>query len=335
MGFLLQNLFELCSKLKVMKTTVLLTQFIPEEGLVELRSQCNVIMPKSGSFTIEEQHTLIPDADILLSLFSSPVNRDLLAAGKKLRMISNFGVGYNNIDLEYAKERGIVVTNTPDQVTLPTAEHTLGLMLALTRRIAETDRNLRLGKIIDWKVMSNLGHTLNHKTLGIIGMGKIGQATTKLANAFGMKVIYYSRNKIDEQREKELHTAWVPKDELLAVSDVVSIHVPLTAETRYLMDKQALVKMKPSAILINTARGPIVNEEDLVDALKSNQIAGAALDVFENEPSIHPELLNLDQVVLTPHIGTGTIETRIETAQVAADHILAFLCGEPLVNRVI
>jgi glyoxylate reductase len=318
-----------------METKILVTQYIPKEGLSELFEKYYVIMPGKSGFTREEQLELIKDADVLLSLFNSPVDKELLAAGKKLRMIANFGVGYNNIDLEYARQRNLVVSNTPDPVTLPTAEHTMGLILAAMRRISEMDRKLRQNQVADWKVMSNLGFSLQNKTLGVIGMGKIGQATARMAQAFGMKVVYHSRNRIDKALEASLNTKWLEMNELLRQSDVVSLHVPLTEETTHLIGKCELIKMKDTAFIINTARGPVINEAELVEALQENEIAGAALDVFEAEPAINPALLKMDNVVLTPHIGTGTIETRIATAQCAADNIVAFLEGKPVPNRVI
>lgn len=318
-----------------MSIKILVTQSIPKEGLKELYENYEVIMPDSNGCSLKEQEELIADADVLLSLFNSPVDKTLINAGKKLKMIANFGVGYNNIDIDLAKEEGIVVTNTPDPVTLPTAEHTMGLMLAIMRRISEMDRKLRSNNVADWQVMSNLGNTLNGKVLGIIGLGKIGKATAKMAQAFGMSVVYHSRNKINDNQEKQLNTQWLPLNDLLKQSDVVSLHVPLTDETRHIIDKNGLQQMKNTAYLINTSRGPVIREKELVEALKNGEIAGAGLDVFEEEPKIHPDLLTMDNVVLTPHIGTGTIETRIATAKCAADNIMAFLNGEKVPDRVV
>jgi len=318
-----------------MKTKILITQHIPKEGLKELFDNYYVIMPGKSGFTFEEQLELIKDVDVLLSLFNSPVNRELIDAANNLKMISNFGVGFNNIDIDFAREKGIIVTNTPDSVTLPTAEHTMGLILAVMRRISEMDRKLRQGKVIDWKVMSNLGNSLNGKVLGIIGMGKIGQATARMANVFGMNVVYYSRNKIDTAMEIELKTKFLPLNDLLKFADVVSLHVPLNDTTTNFISKCELSQMKDTAFIINTARGAIINERELVEALKAKEIAGAGLDVFELEPNINDELLIMDNVVLTPHIGTGTIETRIATAKSAADNIVAFLNGHAILNRVV
>jgi lactate dehydrogenase-like 2-hydroxyacid dehydrogenase len=317
-----------------MSIKILITQYIPKEGLKELFDRYYVIMPGKAGFSSDEQKELIADADVLLSVFSSPVTRGLIEAGKKLKMIANFGVGYNNIDLVAANEKGIVITNTPDPVTLPTAEHTVGLILTLMRRISEMDRKLRSDKVADWKIMSNLGFTLNGKILGIMGMGKIGQATTRMAQTFGMTVVYHNRNKLPEAVEKGLNVHWLSKNELLKNSDVVSLHVPLTDETRYWIDGCEFQLMKETAFIINTSRGPVIREAALVEALKTKEIAGAALDVFEDEPTITKDLLLLENVVLTPHIGTGTIETRIATAACAAKNILAFLNGKEPPNRV-
>lgn len=318
-----------------MTTKILVTQFIPKEGLKELFDKYYVIMPGKSGFTAEEQMELITDAQVLLSVFSSPVTKELIEAGKNLQMIANFGVGYNNIDIQAARERGIVITNTPDPVTLPTAEHTLGLMLALMRRISEMDRKLRAQKVTDWKIMSNLGHTLNGKILGIVGMGKIGKATSQIAQAFGMKVIYHSRNRLPEKIENELNITWHDKNDLLKKADVVSLHVPLTNETQHLITTCELKLMKETAFLINTSRGAVIDEKALIEAIKNKEIAGAALDVFENEPNITDELLSFENVVLTPHIGTGTTETREATAACAAKNITAFLTGKQPPNSVL
>lgn len=318
-----------------METKILVSQFIPEEGLQELFENFKVIMPGKEGFSTDELKDLIQDADLLISSFNFKIDKELLSAGNKLKMIANFGVGYNNIDLEYAASRSIIVSNTPDPVTIPTAEHAMGILLALTRRISEMDYKLRHNQVADWMIMSNLGHSLQGKVLGIVGMGKIGQATSRMAKAFGMQIVYHSRNRIDELVEKELDAKWLPLTDLLQQSDVVSLHVPLTDQTKYLIGAAELKLMKETAYLVNTARGPVVDEQALVTALQNKQIAGAALDVFEEEPKINPDLLSMENVVLTPHIGTGTIETRIATAKCCADNIVAYLKGEKIPNRVL
>ncbi|GAG26872.1 unnamed protein product, partial [marine sediment metagenome] len=227
-----------------------------------------------------------------------------------------------------ATKKKIVVTNTPDVVTEPTAEIAFGLILSLMRKISECNNKLRSEKDFQWGIMKNLGRTLNGKTLGIIGMGKIGRAVTHKAVAFGMKIIYYDLNPLSPELEKNLSVVYFSLTDLLKNSDVISIHTPLTDQTFHLLGKKEFEMMKPTAYLINTARGPVIDENILVEFLKTKKIAGAGLDVFENEPTISKDLLAMDQVVLTPHIGTGTIETRIEMAKAASRNIIDFFEGK-------
>ena len=244
-------------------------------------------------------------------------------AGKRLRLISNYGVGYNNIDTAYAREKGIAVTNTPRSVCNPTAELAMALMLALARRVAECDRRILTEKESLWGTMKNLGASLENKTLGIVGMGNIGKNVARKAEAFGMRVIYYNR------RTEVSGYRRVPLDTLLQEADFVSLHTPLTTETRHLIGARELSLMKPTAMLINTARGAVIDETALADALRQKRIAGAALDVFENEPHVTDVLYRLDNVVLTPHVGTGTIDTRIAMAEEALANIRNFFQGTP------
>jgi len=316
------------------KIKILVTQNIPKEGLKKLYEKYDVIMPEKA-FTDDEQKKLIEDVDILLSIFNMPVSKELIDCGKKLQMIANFGVGYNNIDIEHAKQKGITVTNTPEPVIFPTAEHTMGLMLSLMRRITEMDRKLRNNNVADWKVMSNLGNTLSGKTLGLIGFGNIGREVARLAQSFGMNIIYHKRNVLPYLEEQDLRVKSVPFEELLQTADVISLHVPLTAETQHLLSNKEFALMKNSAFIVNTARGAVIDEKALINALKNKQIAGAGLDVFENEPQISSELLTFDNVVLTPHIGTGTIETRVDIAKCAAENILEFLNGKIPANKIV
>ncbi|HAN76695.1 MAG TPA: hypothetical protein DCQ31_02390, partial [Bacteroidales bacterium] len=240
----------------------------------------------------------------------------------------------NNIDINFAKQKGITVTNTPDPVVAPTADLTIGLLLALTRRIAELDHKLRSHKLEGWGLMDNLGFSLQNKVLGIIGMGNIGKAVAKRANAFGMKVIYNNRNRINADLERELNVTYASFVNLIGASDFISIHTPLTAETTNLISIGELMLMQNSAMIINTSRGKVIDEEALVYALQFGEISGAALDVFANEPEIHPELLKLPNTVVVPHIGTGTLEARVEIGLQAADNILAFFSGKKVPNRV-
>ena len=284
-------------------------------------------LPLEG-FTRLEGHILYADlseAEVLVSTFDQPVTREMIMSAPHLQLVTNFGVGFNNIDLEACRERGIRVTNTPQPVIEPTAELAFALMHDVARRTAEFDRKLRQGIAEPFGVMNNLSHSLYGKTLGIIGMGRIGQALARRALASGMKVIYHNRKPIGDGR---LAIEYVSKEELLQTADFVSLNLPYTPEVKHIIDGKALRMMKPTAYLINTARGAHVDEEALVKALKEGEIAGAAMDVYEHEPHIHPELLTLDNVVLSPHTGTGTWEGRIAMCENVCDNILAWTNNE-------
>ena len=285
-------------------------------------------LPAEG-FARLEQHTLcapLEEAEVLVSTFDKPVTREMIMSAPHLKLVTNFGVGFNNIDLEACRERGIRVTNTPQPVIEPTAELAFALMHDVARRTAEFDRKLREGKAEPFGVMNNLSHSLYGKTLGIIGMGRIGQALARRAVAAGMTVIYHNRRPIANSQSPIADQArYVSKEELLQTADFVSLNLPYTPEVKHLIGEEELKMMKKSAYLINTARGAHVCEEALVQALKNGEIAGAAMDVYEHEPQIHPELLTLDNVVLSPHTGTGTWEGRIAMCENVCDNILAFI----------
>ena len=270
----------------------------------------------------------LSEAEVLVSTFDKPVDAGLIAQMPRLRLIANLGAGYNNIDLDACKTRGITVTNTPDTVTEPTAELAFGLMLCLARRVSEFDRRLRNGTCEPMGVMNNLSHSLYGKTLGIIGMGRIGQALARRAVASGMKILYHNRHRLPEETEKRYDARYVMPAELLRKADFVSLNLPYSHEVHHFIGSKELQEMKSTAYLINTARGAHVCEDDLVRALKSGQIAGAALDVYEFEPEISNELLKMDNVVLSPHTGTGTWEGRIAMCENVADNILAWADGE-------
>jgi glyoxylate reductase len=290
------------------------TTDLPEQGLTRLSA-----------------HTLyvpLTEADILVSTFDKPVTAAMIASAPNLRLIANFGAGYNNIDLEACRARGIRVTNTPQPVIEPTAELAFALMIDVARRVSEFDRALRDGTCQPMAVMNNLSHSLYGKTLGIIGMGRIGQALARRAVASGMQIIYHNRHRLPEETEALYGARYVDFGTLLQDSDYVSLNLPYTPEVRHLIGKQELGMMKRSAYLINTARGAHVDELALVEALKSGIIAGAAMDVYEHEPQISPELLMLPNVVLSPHTGTGTWEGRIAMCENVADNILAFINNE-------
>ncbi|MBQ0007825.1 MAG: NAD(P)-binding domain-containing protein [bacterium] len=314
---------------------ILLTTNLPREGFTEMSSH-NVIMPEKHKFTPEEFLELIPEADFIISTFDYKITREMIMAGSKLKAIINFGVGFNNVDLKAASERNLIVTNTPLPVIEPTAEHAFTLMLAVSHRVAELDRRMRMpNSDIEFGVMMNLGVAIYGKTLGIIGMGNIGKSVARRASACGMKILYNKRHRLSPEEEKEYNATFVEVDELLRNSDYVSLHCPYTPETHHIIDEQAFAKMKDGAILINTARGACVDEASLVRALQNHKLFGAGLDVYEFEPKLTPELYTLDNVVLSPHIGTGTIDARIEMCHNCCRNIQYFLDGEyPKMDRV-
>ncbi len=292
-------------------------------------------LPAEG-FARLEQHTLyapLEEAEVLVSTFDKPVTREMIMSAPHLKLVTNFGVGFNNIDLDACRERGIRVTNTPQPVIEPTAELAFALMHAVARRTAEFDRKLRQGTAEPFGVMNNLSHSLYDKTLGIIGMGRIGQALARRAVASGMRIVYHNRKPISVSNlESGLRIPdtirYVSKEELLQTADFVSLNLPYTPEVKHLIGERELQMMKKTAYLINTARGAHVDEEALAKALKKGEIAGAAMDVYEHEPKIHPELLTLDNVVLSPHTGTGTWEGRIAMCENVCDNILAWKNNE-------
>jgi lactate dehydrogenase-like 2-hydroxyacid dehydrogenase len=268
-------------------------------------------------------------------MFNFPVDKKLIDKGQKLRIIANYAVGYDNIDVAYALERELTVANTPGPTTAPTANIALALMLDTARRVTECDRKLRAsGRAMKVGVLENLGMRVTGATLGIIGMGRIGKSLCNRAKACGMNVIYCQRHRLDPDEEASLETTYFDMDELLALSDFVSLNAPYTPDTHHIIGAEALRKMKPSAILINTSRGQLVDEKALVAALESGEIYGAGLDVFEFGDHPSPELLALDNVVLTPHIGTQTAYSRIEMAKAVSDNVIGFFENDRLVSRV-
>jgi len=276
---------------------------------------------------------MVENVDALLCLINDTVDKEVIDRAKKVKIIANYGVGYNNIDVEAATSRGIIVTNTPGVLTDATADLAWGLLFAVARRIAESDRFARAGEYKGWSPSLLLGMDITGKTLGVIGTGRIGKAFAKKSAGFDMKILYHNRRR-NKQFERELNAEWVDKDTLLKESDFVSLHVPLTQETYHLIGKKELEIMKKTAILINTSRGPVVDENALVKALKEKQIWGAGLDVYENEPDIEEELISLDNVVLLPHLGSATNETRNKMAMMAAENVVAVLNGQKPVNPV-
>lgn len=325
-----------------MSARVLVSQQIPQEGLDLLRSADDLqlaINPTPGAiWTPEELRAHVPGHDYLLCLLTDQVDAALLEAGVRaspaLRLVANMAVGYNNIDVEAARRLGVLVTNTPGVLTEATADLAFALLLAAARRIPEADRFTRAGHYTGWQPMLLLGAELPGKTLGIIGMGRIGRAVARRAQGFGMSILYTSRQPLPLEAERALHASFAPLEAVLRQADFLSLHVPYTPQTHHLLNAETLALMKPEAYLINTARGAIVDEAALVAALQTGRLRGAALDVFEDEPRIHPALLQMEQVVLAPHIGSATHETRARMATTAASNILAHLRGETPPNLV-
>ena len=285
-------------------------------------------LPQEGFLPLEG-HTLyapLEEAEVLVSTFDYRVTREMIESAPFLRLITNFGVGFNNIDLQACQEHNIRVTNTPQPVIEPTAELAFALMHDVARRTAEFDRKLRAGIAEPFGVMNNLSHSLYGKTLGIIGMGRIGQALARRAVASGMSIIYHNRKPLGDEVIRRLgyEVKYVGQEELLQSADFVSLNLPFTPEVKHLIGEKELKMMKPTAYLINTARGAHVDEQALVVALQTGEIAGAAMDVYEHEPQITPQLLQLDNVVLSPHTGTGTWEGRIAMCKNVCDNILAW-----------
>lgn len=314
---------------------ILVTYDMFREGFAELVEKYEVTFPKGRDFTYEEVLEMIPEYDVLCSMFDFPVNKELMDRAAKLRLVANYAVGYNNIDVAYALEKGLTVANTPGPVTAPTADLALSLMLDTARRVTECDRKLRtLGKDMKVGILENLGVAITGQTLGILGMGRIGKALAKRARACGMEVVYYNRRPLYVEEETKLGVTYVTKEELLAQSDFISLNAPYNAETYHIIGEAELQQMKPSAILINTARGPLVDEHALVKALQEGTIFGAGLDVFEFGDYPLPELLEMENVVLTPHIGTQITATRVEMARAVCNNVIGFLEGDRPVSRV-
>ncbi len=297
--------------------------------MARLEEACEVALYEGDPLTREALAELVPGKQALVTMFTDPVDATVLQAGSDLRIVATVAVGYNNIDVAAARARGVVVTNTPDVLTEATADLTWSIVLGLTRRIVEGDRLVRRG---GWKGFAfdfMLGSDLRGKQIGIVGLGRIGRAVAARARAFGMRVAY-TRGVPTEGEPAEA----MPLDRLLSSSDVVSLHCPLTPDTRHLIDQPALARMKRSAYLVNASRGPIVDEAALAWALKNRLIAGAGLDVYEDEPRVHPELLGFDNVVLVPHLGSATTETRTAMADLAAKNVVAVVSGKPPLTPV-
>jgi glyoxylate reductase len=330
----------------VSRPAVLVTKRLPSAVLTRLEQSCDVDQHDGAAYLTHEQLIeRVRGKHGIIALMPDAIDRAVIAAGEDLAVIAVVAVGYNNIDVAAARERGVIVTNTPDVLTEATANLTWALILDITRRISEGDRLVRSGQWKGFAFDFMLGSDLAGKQLGIVGFGRIGQAVAARARAFGMRVAYLSRSAAFASGA----TAPKPRaasgggpadaepmaiDRLLSTSDIVSLHVPLTPGTRHLIDQASLARMKRSAYLINAARGPVVDESALVWALSNGIISGAAVDVYEDEPRVHPRLLELDNIVLAPHLGSSTKETRTAMADLAVRNVIAVLSGEPPLTPV-
>lgn len=321
-----------------MKPTVFITRKLPDKSIAVLKDQFEVRMWEEEEIPVPKEVLFaeVENAEALFTVVSDPVNEELLSVGKNLKVVANMAVGYDNIDVEAATKKGILVCNTPDVLTETTADLTFGLLLATARRVVESAEFIKQGKWQSWSPFLLAGHDVHHKTIGIYGMGKIGEAVAQRAKGFGMEILYHNRTRKPEA-EKVLGAKYCSFEELLELSDFVVAMAPLTNETKHMFNAEVFSKMKSSAIFINSSRGAVVDEEALYQALIHNVIAGAGLDVFEKEPIAqdHP-LLSLINVTALPHIGSATIETRMSMIQICVDNIQRILTGKTprtLVNR--
>ncbi len=313
-----------------------ITGRVPESAVEMLRGAGSVETAETeAALPRAELLELVAGADAILTLLHDRVDGELLdAAGPGLRCVANVAVGYDNVDLEAAAGRGVAIANTPGVLDDATADLTIGLILSASRRLGEGERLIRSGAPWAWSMSFMLGHDLRGKLLGIVGLGAIGQRVAERARAFGMRIAYCQRNAADPEVVAALEAERMPLGELLAAADVLSLHCPLTDETRHLLSTERLASMKPGAILVNAARGPIVDEAALVEALRDGSLGAAALDVYEDEPRVHPGLLEMENVTLVPHLGSATVETRAAMAELAAANAIAAVRGDPLPTPV-
>jgi lactate dehydrogenase-like 2-hydroxyacid dehydrogenase len=310
------------------RPSVYVTRPIPEDSLKELRQSCNVeINPEDRPLTRGELLSAVRGRDAVLTMLHDAVDAELInAALPACRIFANYAVGFNNLDIPAATERGVFLSNTPDVLTDATADMAWALLFAVARRVVEGDRYTRAGRFKGWAPLFMLGLEVAGKTLGVIGAGRIGQSVARRAVGFNMKTIYTAQSrKLDFERETEAR--YVDRDTLLREADFVTLHVPLTPSTHHLIGEREFSLMKPSAVLVNTSRGPVIDEKALVKALKNKMIWGAGLDVYEREPLVEQGLSDLDNVVLCPHLGSSTLETRVKMGVLASDNILAALSG--------
>lgn len=314
---------------------VFVTRKLPGQGLERLRPLCNVtINPEDRNITKEELLAILPEQDALISMLSDPIDSEVIEAGRKLKVIANYAVGFNNIDVAAASKQDIVVCNTPDVLTNASADFAWALLMSTARRVVEGDAMTRSGQFTGWAPELLLGAEIYGKTLGIIGAGRIGQGVAKRAQGFDMRILYHNRHRLPYNVEKAYHMEYATLESVLKESDFVSLHCPLTPETKHMIGANELRAMKPTAILINTSRGPVIDETALVQALREGSIFGAGLDVFEDEPALKPGLAQLPNVVLAPHIASAAAETRSNMVEIVVDAVLAVLQGQSPQNAV-
>lgn len=319
-----------------MKPKVLITRKILPEALDYLKEHTDYeIGAINRNITKEEIIKKIKNKEGLLSLLVDNIDREVIDSAPSLKIIANCAVGYNNIDISYAKKKEILVTNTPGVLTETTADLTWALIFAVARRISQADRFTREKKYKGWELELFLGKEITRKKLGIIGMGRIGKAIALRAQAFKMDIVYSDPNRLSPEEEKKYKASFLPMDRLLSFTDIITIHASLTPQTFHLISKEKIRLIRKDAILINAARGPIIDEKALVEALEKKQIWGAGLDVYEREPDIEEKLLSLDNVTLLPHIGSATYETRLKMAMMAARNLVQGLRGEKPENLIV
>jgi len=317
-----------------MKPKIFVTRPIPSAVLDHLAARCELrVHPEDAGLKPGPLGEACREAEGLLAV-GVRVNEEVLSQASRLRVVANCGVGYDNIDVAACTARRIVVTNTPGVLTDTTADLAFALLMAVARRVVECDRFVREGRWQHWEFGMLWGADVHHKTLGIYGFGRIGQAMARRGAGFGMRILYHSRRRAPDQLERESGARFVDRETLLRESDFLSLHCPSTPETHHVIGPREMTLMKPTAFLVNTARGKVVDEEALVEALESKKIAGAGLDVFEHEPHLHPKLAGLANVVLVPHLGSATSETRFKMAMLAAENLLAALDGRRPPNLV-
>jgi glyoxylate reductase len=317
---------------------VIVTRRLPETVEARLEALLGAEINRSGkALSREALADALRGCDVLACSVGDRIDAELIGeAGERVRLIANFGVGVDHIDVAAARAKGIAVTNTPDVLTDDTADIVLALILMTMRRLGEGERMLRAGGWGGWKPTDFLGHRLRGRKLGILGMGRIGQAAARRAAAFGMEVHYHNRDRLPDEAEQALSATWWPTlDAMLAAVDVVSVNAPYGRDTHHLIDARRLALMRPEAVLINTARGGLVDQDALIAALESGAIAGAGLDVYPNEPEVDPRLIALENVVLLPHLGSATVETRVAMGEKVLANILAFAEGRELPDRVV